>query len=200
MLEIIFSIVFFFSGGALIDTKLKAHKYDKDDYKEIFYLKYNNSITKYCINHSEEENITKKKHHKPGGGQETHYKVTQIIGSETRTQYWNNGQILSQISYLKGKRDGSCRNWYKNGQLMNEGFYKNGKMIGYWISYYENGQIQSHGNYKYANSTVYSRKTGVWKYYYDNGKLESESIIKNGVEELKFYNKEGKLILKGEEC
>ena len=81
---------------------------------------------------------------------------------------------------------------------MNEGFYKNGKMTGYWMSYYENGQIQNHGNYKYTESGVYSRKDGVWKYYYDNGQIQSESIIKNGVEELKFYDQEGNLLPEGE--
>ena len=120
--------------------------------------------------------------------------------SEEKIEYWDNGQVLSQINYLDGKRDGSCRHWYKNGQLMNEGFYKNGKMTGYWMSYYENGQIQNHGNYKYTESGVYSRKDGVWKYYYDNGQIQSESIIKDGVEELKFYDKEGNLLPEGEGC
>jgi len=120
--------------------------------------------------------------------------------SEEKIEYWDNGQVLSQIHYLDGKRDGSCRHWYKNGQLMNEGFYINGKMIGTFISYYENGQTQNHGNYKYTESGVYSRKDGVWKYYYDNGQIQSESIIKDGVEELKFYDKEGNLLPEGEGC
>ena len=72
-------------------------------------------------------------------------------------------------------------------------------MTGFWISYYNNGQVLSQGTYKYTESGVYSIKDGVWKYYYDNGQLESESIIKDGVEELKFYDKEGNL-LPGEGC
>ena len=83
---------------------------------------------------------------------------------------------------------------------MDEGHYKNGKKIGYWISYHENGELQSQGNYKYTKSGVYSRKDGVWKYYYDNGHLERESIIKDGIEELKFYNKEGNLLPEGDGC
>ena len=120
--------------------------------------------------------------------------------NEEKTEYWDNGHVLSQIHYLDGNRDGSCRYWYKNGQLMNEGFYKNGKMIGPWMSYHENGQIKSHGTYKYTESGVYSRKDGNWKYYYDNGQLERESIIKDGVEELKFYDKNGNLTPMGEGC
>ena len=120
--------------------------------------------------------------------------------SEEKIEYWNNGQVLSQIHYLDGKRDGSCRYWYDDGTLMTEGFYKNGKMTGFWMSYYDNGQLESHGTYKYIESGVYSRKDGVWKYYYNNGQIQNESIIKDGVEEMKFYDKEGNLIPKGEGC
>ena len=123
--------------------------------------------------------------------------IIPIIGfsqTETKIEYWDNGQVLSQIHYLNGKRDGSCRHWYKDGQLMNEGFYKNGKMTGPWMSYHENGQLESHGSYKYTKSERYSRKDGVWNYYYDNGQLQRESIIKDSVEELKFYDKDGKEI------
>ena len=83
---------------------------------------------------------------------------------------------------------------------MSSGLYKNGKMYGPFISYYENGQIQSQGNYNYNESDIYSRKDGVWKYYYEDGKIESESIIKNGFEELKFYDKEGNLLPEGKGC
>ena len=117
-----------------------------------------------------------------------------------RVNYWENGQKLSEVQYFNEKRDGSCKYWYKTGQLMSSGLYKNGKMYGPFISYYENGQIQSQGNYNYNESDVYSRKDGIWKYYYENGKIESESIIKNGVEELKFYDKEGNLLPEGKGC
>ena len=119
---------------------------------------------------------------------------------ETKIEYWDNGKALSQIHYLDGKRDGSCRYYYENGALMNEGFYKNGKMTGIWISYHKNGQIKSHGPYKYTESGAYSRKTGVWKYYYDNGQLETESIIKDDIEELKFYDRDGKLLPMQDGC
>ena len=77
---------------------------------------------------------------------------------------------------------------------MNEGFYKNGKTTETWISYHENGQIESYGTYKYTESGVYSRKDGIWKYYYDNGQLQREQIITDGVEELTFYDEDGKLL------
>jgi len=120
--------------------------------------------------------------------------------TKVELEYWDNGNVLSQVHYLDGKRDGSCRYYYKNRTLMNEGFYKKGKMIGLWISYYENGQLKNRGTYKYIESGVYSIKDGNWDYYYDNGQLESESIIIDGIEELKFYDKEGNLLPKVEGC
>ena len=135
-----------------------------------------------------------------GLGQSIIIPVFTNVNNQERVNYWENGQKLSEVQYFNEKRDGSCKYWYKTGQLMSSGLYKNGKMYGPFISYYENGQIQSQGNYNYNESDIYSRKDGVWKYYYEDGKIESESIIKNGFEELKFYDKEGNLLPEGKGC
>ena len=76
MLEILFGISFSLFGGNLIDTKLKHHKYEKEDYKEIFYLKNKESVNTYCVKHSKIENIQKKKYRSHNGLEETKYKVT----------------------------------------------------------------------------------------------------------------------------
>ena len=76
MLEILFGISFSLFGGDLIDTKLKHHKYEKEDYKEIFYLKNKESVNTYCVKHSKIENIQKKKYRSHNGLEETKYKVT----------------------------------------------------------------------------------------------------------------------------
>ena len=83
MKEILFSISLFFTGGNIIDTKLKLHKYEKENFKEIFYLKNKESVNTYCIKHSELENIKKIKYHRPNGGQETNYKVTKSTQQES---------------------------------------------------------------------------------------------------------------------
>jgi len=60
ILETLFSVALFISGGHLVSTNFKLHHYSDDDYKDIFYLKHNNSISKYCEKHSELEHIQKK--------------------------------------------------------------------------------------------------------------------------------------------
>ena len=57
MLEILFTISFALFGGNIIDTKLNFHKYEKQDYKKIFYLKNKESVNTYCIKHCRLENI-----------------------------------------------------------------------------------------------------------------------------------------------
>ena len=78
MKEILFSLSLFLTGGNIIDTKLRLHKYDKENYKEIFYLKTKESVNTYCIKHSELENVKKIKSNHPNDGQKTNYKVTKI--------------------------------------------------------------------------------------------------------------------------
>ena len=79
IIEIFFNLFFFISNGNILDTKLKAHKYAKEDYKEIFYLKNKDSIETFCIKHKEFENVKKIRQYVAGGGQETHYRVTSFI-------------------------------------------------------------------------------------------------------------------------
>ena len=78
MMEILFSLSLFITDGNIIDTKLKLHKYEKENYKEIFYLKNKKSVNTYCVKHSEVENVKKIKYHHPNDGQKTNYKVTKI--------------------------------------------------------------------------------------------------------------------------
>ena len=75
ILEILFSVALFITGGHLMDTKLGLHHYSDEDYKEIFYLKNKNSISKNCIRHSKLEDIKKMKSHHNGESR-TIYKVT----------------------------------------------------------------------------------------------------------------------------
>lgn len=76
MLEILFSVSFLLFGGNVIDTKLNLHKYEKENYKELFSLKNKESIKVYCVKHSRHENVQKVKYTRPNGLQETNYRVT----------------------------------------------------------------------------------------------------------------------------
>ena len=81
IVEIFFNLFFFISNGNILDDRLKSHKYAKEDFKEIFYLKNKDSITTFCVKHKEFENVKKIRQYVAGGGQETHYKVSSFKDS-----------------------------------------------------------------------------------------------------------------------
>jgi len=78
IINAVFSLSLFVSGGHIIDTKLGLHHYSDEDYKEIFHLKNKASISKNCTRHSEVEDIKKIRRHNAGGNGDktTVYKVT----------------------------------------------------------------------------------------------------------------------------
>ena len=76
LINTLFSLSLFVTGGHIVSTNLKLHHYSDDDYKEIFHLKNKSSISKNCTRHSELEDIKKIRRHNPNGGQETIYIVT----------------------------------------------------------------------------------------------------------------------------
>ncbi len=119
--------------------------------------------------------------------------------AESKTTYYENEKILSEINYKYGKREGKCIYYWKNGNVLSEVNYKNGKTYGLYKSYYEEGQLKEEGNYNHTEKGDYSRKDGTWKTYYKNGQIKAESTIKNGVPlEWKTYDKDGDLILQKE--
>ena len=78
IINAVFSLSLLVTGGHIVSTNLKLHHYSDDDYKEIFHLKNNASISKNCTKHSIMEDIKKIKRWRAGdnGEQETVYKIT----------------------------------------------------------------------------------------------------------------------------
>ena len=75
IINALFSLSLFVTGGHIVSTNLKLHHYSDDDYKEIFHLKNKASISKNCTRHNEVEDIKKTRHSSHNGLQETKYKI-----------------------------------------------------------------------------------------------------------------------------
>ncbi len=45
------------------------------------------------------------------------------------TEYFENGQKMSEENYKDGKLDGKSIEWYENGQIKSEKYYKDGVCI-----------------------------------------------------------------------
>ena len=56
------------------------------------------------------------------------------------TNYFENGEISSEIFYVDGKRNGKTIYYNKNGNKQGNGNYKNGEKVGKWTGYNKDGE------------------------------------------------------------
>ena len=92
--------------------------------------------------------------------------------------YYDNGTLSDETGMLKdGTLTGSHKEYYENGKLKAEGSYINKTPDGYWKFYYENGVLSSEG--KYDKKGMRDNKTGIWKTYYESGKIKSVTDYRN---------------------
>ena len=101
--------------------------------------------------------------------------TTYIDGLENgvELEYYENGQLSMKVHWLKGKWEGYFYSYYKDGSLQSKSYYKNGEEDGESIWYYSNGQI--HGQCKYKNG----KKHGYYKDFQDEYGIKME-VIRHG--------------------
>lgn len=117
----------------------------------------------------------------------------------TKTEYWPNGVLKSEIMLRKDQYDGSAKFYYETGQLQISGNYKQNKLDGPYILYHPNGkkkeeqyfkngiQVGVHKiwdtqgtlitNARYSNGKLDGRFTEYWS----NGTVKTEGEFSNGL-------------------
>ena len=117
--------------------------------------------------------------------------TTYIDGLENGVElaYYENGQLSTKVHWLKGKWEGYLYEYYKDGALQAKSYYKNGEKDGESIWYYSNGQI--HWQCKYKNG----KKHGYYKDFQDDGSIFNEQNYyygeRHGVQK-RYYGKDEK--------
>ncbi|MBF0229320.1 MAG: toxin-antitoxin system YwqK family antitoxin, partial [Desulfamplus sp.] len=117
-------------------------------------------------------------------------------------QVWDENnltQLLEQLFYCNGKKEGTSTVWYENGNKKEEGSYTNDKKNGLWTTWYDNGNKNKETTYlndikeghyveyyedgdkrKEGNYTNNFEKNGLWTYWRYNGtKIEEGSYTNN---------------------
>ncbi|MCT4582930.1 MAG: hypothetical protein N4A35_16070 [Flavobacteriales bacterium] len=105
--------------------------------------------------------------------------------------YPNTTQKESEGNYTNGVQVGFWKFYYENGNLLKEVSFENGKVDGFAKKYFENGNLASEGNFENCV------KHGFWKFYHNDTKnlvfLEGEYTNDEQTGEWKRYDKDGKL-------
>jgi antitoxin component YwqK of YwqJK toxin-antitoxin module len=70
------------------------------------------------------------------------------IHIELHTDFYEDGQKQSEVTFKDGKINGLVTYWYENGEKKSEGTYKNGKKDGLFTWWYVNGKKEYEGTYK----------------------------------------------------
>lgn len=114
---------------------------------------------------------------------------------ETKTNYYENGIISSELHYKNGKLDGLSKYYYKNGAIQSSYSYKDGLLDGKSTSWYLNSNKETETNYKQGKqdgTKIEYNQDGTKAYLetYKNDSLDGEYISyhTNGKERIKgFY-------------
>ncbi|MFC2106732.1 toxin-antitoxin system YwqK family antitoxin [Bacteroidota bacterium] len=119
--------------------------------------------------------------------------------SKTKQEYWDNGNIKSEIEYQNDEMHGKAKWYFYEGGLQFEVNYIKGKLDGPSTRYFSNGKIQSIENYKddqlngkstdyiitgkiseeknFVNDTL----EGEYKLWYANGIIQIEGYYNKGL-------------------
>lgn len=102
--------------------------------------------------------------------------------------YYENGKIKNEVSYVDGRRDGPARQYYTNGQAESEITYKNNVKDGPSKWYYEDGILYQEVTFRAG------KKHGIEKKYHNTGKIMAELYWADGevLPGLKEYDYNGK--------
>lgn len=104
----------------------------------------------------------------------------------TLYDYYDNGQLESEVNYLRGSRDGVSKLFYKDGKLKETGTYKKGLRSGEFKAYYENGKPKSvivYGDTERKINEDRYLMNGLYKTFYQDGTLEEEGNYINEVKD-----------------
>jgi len=104
------------------------------------------------------------------------------------------GNLISEICYLKGEKEGESISYYKNGNKKEKSNFKRDKLNGKKIEWDEKGDIKSETIYKndvavthrgfengklsYEGDVFENKFDGLFKYFYKSGKVKSEGLYK----------------------
>ena len=88
-----------------------------------------------------------------------------------RQEFYDNGNLKSEIFYQDSLKNGLAKEFYENGVLKREVLYKNDRKEGLEKEYYKSGTLAA--EYPYENGYI----SGKVRRYHENGKLSFEALF-----------------------
>lgn len=111
--------------------------------------------------------------------------VSSCTQSSIKKEYYESGELKSEIYFIDGKLTGERKIYYPNGNVMEIHNVSDG--INYFKKFYEEGSLAEEGGIKNK------KRVGFWHYYYKDGGIKaSGSYYEDGLKEGKwlYYDKD----------
>jgi antitoxin component YwqK of YwqJK toxin-antitoxin module len=103
--------------------------------------------------------------------------------TKVEREYWDNGQLRSEATYVGGERHGLTKWWWSNGQLRLERAYVDGVRHGMEKWWWPDGELGSENRYvdgkRHGMSKCWDRNGGVWFYLYNQGEQVAKFYPRN---------------------
>lgn len=133
---------------------------NENGYKNIYNAYNEQLIYSYQLNSRGEINGVYKKFYYTGELMEIGYTEKENIRSGVIREYYKNGDIFSEISLYKNKKNGYSKFYYENNILREKYIYINDKENGEGIGYYPDGSvlhIDKYNHGKLISRTVFEQ-------------------------------------------
>ena len=103
---------------------------------------------------------------------------------QNKHEYYDNGQLESEIGYSENKKHGRYSMWYENGQIKEKGTNSHDAPYGYYVEWLEDGKMREEGTWTEDGENLIQNR---WN---KNG----NQIITNGQGNIIGKNKEGLVV------
>ena len=126
-------------------------------------------------------------------------------GIETRTSWYENGQIMLEENWKDNIPDGDWTFWFENGQIGSEGNFKDG--TGTFLQLHKNNQKSKevilkdgnlkqtewyeNGQKKFEENYNYGKLDGRLTWWYENGQINQEITYKDGIVKTTTWDENG---------
>ena len=105
-------------------------------------------------------------------------------------EYYPNGSIKNEVTYVDGVRHGPCKGFHENGSLALEGKFHHDNHYGVLTTYYESGAKSAHIEYD-----IIARQVGDSISWHENGQIKGKSKMVDGLAqgEVVYFHENGQL-------
>jgi antitoxin component YwqK of YwqJK toxin-antitoxin module len=86
--------------------------------------------------------------------------------TEIKQEHAQNGNLIAEVAYLDGVRNGACKYFSEDGTPYTEMIFSDDQLNGPFKSYYGNGKVEWEGAFKNG------KKDGLWKNYREDGIIQ----------------------------